>query len=192
MEINDELGAAAGTECCMCGDYGLSSQLVKCNHCRFRSQHRYCSNLYPEATSYDICNWCLVAQEKDNRGEGNIMKISPNKTTSDHYDHKEHGTRMKKNKKRVLGDSLGSLRNNKTSTGGDQIKIKLNEFPAERSDPSVGTNKKLSIEHGGGEIGKRIIRRTRSEEISNSSGIMVKPVFKNKVRRYKLLDEVSC
>lgn len=35
------------------------------------------------------------------------------------------------------------------------------------------------------------IRRTRSEEVSNPSGGIMKQVFRNKVRRYKLLDEVS-
>jgi hypothetical protein len=34
------------------------------------------------------------------------------------------------------------------------------------------------------------LRRTRSEEISNRIGA-ARPVFRNKARRYKLLDEVS-
>lgn len=36
------------------------------------------------------------------------------------------------------------------------------------------------------------LRRTKSEVISNNNRVIVrKPVFRNKVRRYKLLDEVS-
>ena len=35
-----------------------------------------------------------------------------------------------------------------------------------------------------------LLRRSKSEEMSNS-GIITKQVFRNKVRRYKLLDEVS-
>ncbi|KAK9087497.1 hypothetical protein Syun_029891 [Stephania yunnanensis] len=46
-------------ECCMCGDHGLQHELLQCRLCRFRSQHRYFSNLYPKAESHQICNWCL-------------------------------------------------------------------------------------------------------------------------------------
>ncbi|KAI4389812.1 hypothetical protein MLD38_001994 [Melastoma candidum] len=51
--------ATDAVECCMCGDHGLSDELVPCASCNFRSQHRYCSSLYPDAESYDTCNWCL-------------------------------------------------------------------------------------------------------------------------------------
>ncbi|GFQ05171.1 hypothetical protein PHJA_002661200 [Phtheirospermum japonicum] len=138
----------------MCGDYGLSSQLFKCKQCGFRSQHKYCSNLYPEEETYDICNWCL-SQKND--------------------------TKMNNNKKRVilLGDNNGSLKDKKTSR--EQIKIKPGNSRADQSGSSTGQN------NSG--IGRRIIRRTRSEEISNGGK---KQVYRNKVRRYKLLDEVSC
>ncbi|KAL3634380.1 hypothetical protein CASFOL_021434 [Castilleja foliolosa] len=172
---NVKLGATAaasvaGTECCMCGDYGLSSQLFKCKQCRFRSQHKYCSNLYPEEETYHICNWCLSQNEDRKRWEEkNIEKTSPNYQYND--------TKMNKNNKRVilLRDNQGGLKDKKTSR--DQIKIKTDESRADQSGPSTGR------------IGKRIIRRTRSEEISNGGK---KQVFRNKVRRYKLLDEVSC
>ncbi|OAY66912.1 hypothetical protein ACMD2_14230 [Ananas comosus] len=80
--------AAAAAICCMCGDHGLPRELFKCKICLVRSQHkldrfasiistvnlsymvfdlifsvdariRYCSNLYPRATTYRACNWCL-------------------------------------------------------------------------------------------------------------------------------------
>jgi hypothetical protein len=35
------------------------------------------------------------------------------------------------------------------------------------------------------------LRRTRSEEISSRIGVTTRPLFRNKARRYKLLDEVS-
>ncbi|GAY41523.1 hypothetical protein CUMW_060130, partial [Citrus unshiu] len=44
--------ASCPAECCMCGDYGVSNELFRCKVCQFRSQHRYCSNLYPKAESY--------------------------------------------------------------------------------------------------------------------------------------------
>nr|CAD1826283.1 unnamed protein product [Ananas comosus var. bracteatus] len=51
--------AAAAAICCMCGDHGLPRELFKCKICLVRSQHKYCSNLYPRATTYRACNWCL-------------------------------------------------------------------------------------------------------------------------------------
>ncbi|KAL0909060.1 hypothetical protein M5K25_023582 [Dendrobium thyrsiflorum] len=45
--------------CCMCGDRGLSRELFRCKVCVFRSQHKYCSDLYPRAEFYRACNWCL-------------------------------------------------------------------------------------------------------------------------------------
>ncbi|KAK6122835.1 hypothetical protein DH2020_043416 [Rehmannia glutinosa] len=175
-----------GPECCMCGDYGLSSQLFKCTHCGFRSQHKYCSNMYPEAESCQICNWCL-SQKEDKTGKRNA-KTSPklsHKTTS--LDHHQDDIK-KNNKKRVLllGDNHGGLKDMK-KTNSDQIK-KPDKFRADRPGPSDG-RKRITTNHGG--IDKKIIRRTRSEEISNNGGIIIKHVFRNKVRRYKLLDEVS-
>nr|CAD1826288.1 unnamed protein product [Ananas comosus var. bracteatus] len=43
--------AAAAAICCMCGDHGLPRELFKCKICLVRSQHKYCSNLYPRATT---------------------------------------------------------------------------------------------------------------------------------------------
>ncbi|XP_011073869.1 uncharacterized protein LOC105158727 [Sesamum indicum] len=182
-----EGGAAASvggiSECCMCGDYGLSSHLFICKHCRFRSQHKYCSNLYPEAESYHICNWCL-SQKGDKKGEllGNTKASSPNssssslKTPSDHQDH------MKMNNgKRVLGENDGGLKDT-----SDQIKKqKKSSQTTERSGPSSAGRKRVTTDRGGS-IGKK----TRSEEVSNGGVNIIKQVFRNKVRRYKLLDEV--
>ncbi|EMS67676.1 hypothetical protein TRIUR3_24611 [Triticum urartu] len=53
------LGAGACAVCCMCGDRGLPHELLRCKLCRVRLQHRYCSDLYPRATAYRRCNWCL-------------------------------------------------------------------------------------------------------------------------------------
>ncbi|KAI4339755.1 hypothetical protein MLD38_024663 [Melastoma candidum] len=58
--------ATEAVECCMCGDRGLSDELVPCASCNFRSQHRYCSSRYPDAESYDTCNWCLSERNDGN------------------------------------------------------------------------------------------------------------------------------
>ncbi|XP_062224791.1 uncharacterized protein LOC133923522 [Phragmites australis] len=60
----------AGAVCCMCGDRGLPHELFRCRSCRVRLQHRYCSDLYPRATAYRRCNWCL-REPAEGRGAGN-------------------------------------------------------------------------------------------------------------------------
>ncbi|TVU14331.1 hypothetical protein EJB05_37794, partial [Eragrostis curvula] len=58
---SQEEGAGGGVAavCCMCGDHGLPHELFRCRACRVRLQHSYCSDLYPRATTYRRCNWCL-------------------------------------------------------------------------------------------------------------------------------------
>lgn len=69
--------------------------------------------------------------------------------------------------------------------------IKKQRSPEARSPPPtsppvlVSTRKRIVTN---GALEERL-RRTKSEEISNRNGI-TKQVFRNKVRRYKLLDEV--
>ncbi|KAL0433056.1 UNVERIFIED_CONTAM: hypothetical protein Slati_2639900 [Sesamum latifolium] len=130
-----------------------------------------------KAESYYICNWCL-----DKKGElqGNTKASSPNssssslKTPSDHQDH------MKMNKgKRVLGGNHGGLKD----TSDHIKKQKKSSRTMERSGPSSAGRKRVTTDHHG--------KKTRSEEVSNGGVNIIKQVFRNKVRRYKLLDEVS-
>ncbi|CAI0430991.1 unnamed protein product [Linum tenue] len=46
--------------CCMCGDVGFSEKLFRCNKCRHRFQHSYCSNYYNHqlAEPVEQCDWC--------------------------------------------------------------------------------------------------------------------------------------
>ncbi|KAL9315820.1 hypothetical protein ACSQ67_016821 [Phaseolus vulgaris] len=68
--------SAPNTECCMCGDLGFSDQLFQCRVCQFRSQHRYCSNLYPKPESLGTCNWCLSQREDTKEKSGNSSNSS--------------------------------------------------------------------------------------------------------------------
>lgn len=61
------------------------------------------------------------------------------------------------------------------------------ELPEKSSSP--GGRKRVIMTRSGGVEEK--LRRSKSEDMSNNSGIITKQVFRNKVRRYKLLDEVS-
>ncbi|XP_054784209.1 uncharacterized protein LOC129291091 [Prosopis cineraria] len=52
------------TVCCLCGDIGFPDKLFRCNKCRHRFQHSYCSNYYGEIPEIELCDWCQ-SEEKD-------------------------------------------------------------------------------------------------------------------------------
>ncbi|GMH22435.1 hypothetical protein Nepgr_024278 [Nepenthes gracilis] len=171
---------AANFECCMCGDCGLSCELFRCKVCQFRSQHRYCSNLYPKAKSYSVCNWCLI-DAADKTSNSSNDSSSPYKTSSEEANRPNHGKSKKKS------NGVDHHRNHVLK--GQIKKQRSLEVP-----PAVGWKRIVagtSVKNGStGE--ERLIRRTKSDEMTNGSGTgITKHVLRNKVRRYKLLDEIS-
>ncbi|MCD7469174.1 hypothetical protein HAX54_008023 [Datura stramonium] len=178
------------TECCMCGDYGLSSELFKCKICQFRSQHRYCSNLYPKAESYQICNWCLspkeVSGEKTQNSSNSSSSCRNNSSTSDHNIIQDGSKLKKKLIIRNENDIIGGTNSKGNSSNLKLQLIKKNPIKLQESPPSLATRKRVIVD--GVNIEEKI-RRTKSEEILKRG--ITRKVFKNRVRRYKLLDEVS-
>ncbi|XP_057440498.1 uncharacterized protein LOC130732476 [Lotus japonicus] len=63
------------TVCCMCGDVGFRDKLFRCNKCRHRVQHSYCSNYYGELPEIELCDWCQ-SEEKSSRHVGSNSKKS--------------------------------------------------------------------------------------------------------------------
>ncbi|KAF4401865.1 protein PARALOG OF AIPP2-like [Cannabis sativa] len=62
------------TVCCMCGDVGFPDKLFRCNKCRHRFQHSYCSNYYSEyAEATEVCDWCQ-SEAKSTRYGGSSKK----------------------------------------------------------------------------------------------------------------------
>ncbi|KAK1287957.1 hypothetical protein QJS10_CPB19g01542 [Acorus calamus] len=170
-------------ECCMCGDHGLSIELFRCKICLFRSQHRYCSNLYPKVDSYRVCNWCL----RDDGGKAVIVQSTTTTTTK---------TPLSKEGSNSPS-SPSSLNTNSTSSGTSSPKLQqrgsiplsLNKpIKKQRSPdrPPTTTNKKIVVVTG---CVEESVRRMRSDEVFNAE--RPKPAFRGKVRRYKLLEEVS-
>ncbi|KAG5612733.1 hypothetical protein H5410_024014 [Solanum commersonii] len=189
MTINRGGGAI---ECCMCGDYGLSSELFKCKICQFRSQHRYCSNLYPKAESYKICNWCLSPKDVSGEKTQNSSNSSSSckNTTSDH-NISQDGPKLKK--KLIIrnenNDFIGRTSPKGKIKGSNcNLKVQLiNKNPIKlQKSPLLAARKRVIIDDVNTE---EKVRRTKSEEMSNRG--ITRKVFKNRVRRYKLLDEVS-
>lgn len=78
------------------------------------------------------------------------------------------------------------IKKSKRDDGGtvdDRIK-KHSRLPA--PPPPASGRKRVT----GGGSSERNVKRNRSEEMAKG-GMIIRPVFRNKVRRYKLLDEVS-
>ncbi|RZC67224.1 hypothetical protein C5167_010914 [Papaver somniferum] len=191
-------------ECCMCGDYGITSELYRCNLCSFRSQHRYCSNLYPKAETYELCNWCL---RKD---DGSIISTGHHEQqTSDKRSSQSRKTIMIKNNnpvrlkiqlRRCNSQILNNNNNNNDPVKKQKCLERLSSSSSLSSPSSSGAgrkntnnNKTMTISNAT-EESESLIRRTKSEDISNSSSSsagVVKQVFRGKARRYKLLEEVS-
>ncbi|XP_031124415.1 uncharacterized protein LOC116027125 [Ipomoea triloba] len=164
-------------ECCMCGDHGLSLELFRCKLCQFRSQHRYCSNLYPKAESYGVCNWCLTVEK------GEEAQNSSNSSSSCRNSGEENDGKIRK-----------KFGGNNIRMGGSCLRLK-NAPPKlqVKNRPVLSKQKSVSPESSPAAVKgvaaaagmEERLRRTKSD-----SGI-VRHVFRNKVRRYKLLDEVS-
>ncbi|MED6224159.1 hypothetical protein PIB30_081159 [Stylosanthes scabra] len=197
---SDESASAAqlnnNTECCMCGDLGFSDQLIHCKVCQFRSQHRYCSNLYPKDEACETCNWCLSQQKEESN---NAKEKSPNSSNSSSSHHKnnnnDEGNNNNKNKQRVIKKlQIQKPIIKKPKSPSDHHHHRSSRSPPSPSpspSPSVMTpTRKRIVTNGAME---ERLRRTKSEGVIASvrNGGATKQVFRNKVRRYKLLDEVS-
>lgn len=131
---------------------------------------RYCSNIYPDADSYGICNWCL--SQKDETAGGKEHKVW-NSSGSIKIKGKDY---VKNNKKKSLEDN-----------NGEKTRIIIKKQKSLDLSLSSGARKRITKDNG--KISRRL-RRTRSEEITN--GGIEKHVTRNKVvRRYKHLDEVN-
>lgn len=187
MTINRGGGAI---ECCMCGDYGLSSELFKCKICQFRSQHRYCSNLYPKAESYGICNWCLSSKDVSGEKTQNSSNSSSSCRNTASDNNIQDGPKLKKKliirneNNEIIGRTSPKGKIKSSSNLKVQV-IKKNPIKLQKP-PLLAARKRVIIDDVNIE---EKIRRRKSEEISNRG--ITRKVLKNRVRRYKLLDEVS-
>ncbi|KAL4335811.1 hypothetical protein GQ457_07G024000 [Hibiscus cannabinus] len=165
------------TQCCMCGDSGFTHELLQCKLCHFRSQHRsfyfppksrYCSNLYPKAESYEVCNWCL-SQKLDSKSQ-NSSTCSPSC--------KENSVDDGKKKRKGDCNDGGGQRNKNLK----QQSVNRPESP-EKRPPCTARKRIIS--------NARLEEKLRARKSKEGGGHITRHVFRNKVQRYKLLDEVS-
>lgn len=138
--------------------------------------------MYPKAESYRICNWCLSPKEvSGDKTQNSSNSSSSCRNTSDVQDGP-----IKFKKKLIRNENI-DIGPNPKGKKGSLMKLQLikkNPIKIQKSmerSPSMAARKRVTIEEK--------IRRTKSEEISNRG--ITRKVLKNRVRRYKLLDEVS-
>ncbi|WOL18514.1 hypothetical protein Cni_G27311 [Canna indica] len=155
-------GAAPPPVCCMCGDHGLTQELFKCKVCLVRSQHRYCSDLYPKAESHRACNWCLRDEGAKALSKEVIIYNNSNSISSSSNNNNE-------------------VSNVNTGT----VKLNRGAFSAQFNKP---VKKPRVLDRSASDVTDRI--RPSSDELSPRLG-RTRRVFRGKVRRYKLLEEVS-
>jgi len=158
---------------------------------------RYCSNLYPKPESLGTCNWCLSQREDTKERSTNSSNSSSSIRNNDDE------SRIKRIRN---GNSYNSAQNIgpvKKGVKGSVLHLQIHKpikkpkspessrspsasnSPPKSSPVLVSTRKRIVTN---GTLEERL-RRTRSEDITRSGA--TKQVFRNKVRRYKLLDEVS-
>lgn len=148
--------------------------------------------MYPKAESYKICNWCLSPKDVSGEKTQNSSNSSSScrNTTSDH--NIEDGPKLKK--KLIIRNGNNDIIGRTSPKGkvkGSNCNLKVqvikkNPIKLQKSPLLAAARKRLTIDDVNIE---EKIRRTKSEEMSNRG--ITRKVLKNRVRRYKLLDEVS-
>ncbi|KAH9321612.1 hypothetical protein KI387_016251 [Taxus chinensis] len=171
-------------ECCMCGDTGFSHELFQCTACLHRFQHTYCSCMYPKAESYHTCDWCLRSGE--GRKTSKQIIENPKKVS--------YGGRIclpglhaiKKHKpilpERAHVQTANPNTSVKTQKFGYEITHKQRVEPAEKGTLNCVKN---DISRCKDIFGNKAAVAIAGSKASNPQ------LVKGKVRRYKLLEEVS-
>ncbi|GLJ12521.1 hypothetical protein SUGI_0192650 [Cryptomeria japonica] len=165
-------------ECCMCGDTGFSHELFQCTACLYRSQHTYCSCMYPKAESYHVCDWCLRGGEERKASKQIMEKCTQS-------DLKKSGSFLPglhaiKKHKPALPDTAHVQIGN-THKFGDEGNHEQMVEPAKNgilSSVKKGISKCKEI------FGSKAVTTADSKASTPR-------LVKGKVRRYKLLEEVS-
>ncbi|PKA55419.1 hypothetical protein AXF42_Ash006621 [Apostasia shenzhenica] len=156
-------GRSPAIVCCMCGDRGMPEELFRCKACLFRSQHKYCSDLYPKAEAYKACNWCL------REGMGRSMACETAATM-------------------MITASDSSCSPSSGMGGGGRFGAKVQRVAPATLRMNKPVKKQRVISERASQSSAEKLRR---EKLSPAPPGKIRQKFRGKVRRYKLLEEVS-
>ncbi|KAJ6812847.1 uncharacterized protein M6B38_145925 [Iris pallida] len=155
--------ASAAAVCCMCGDHGLTQELFRCKVCHFRSQHKYCSDLYPKEEHYRVCNWCI-------REEGGRSSARESATAN----------------------NIGSTSSEPASGGASGGGLQLGGVMLHRGSFSSLVDKPIKKQRVPKRSTSDATEEMRSAAALSPVALGRKrQAFRGKARRYKLLEEVS-
>ncbi|KAH7654670.1 Alphaalpha-trehalose-phosphate synthase (UDP-forming) protein [Dioscorea alata] len=152
----------ASVVCCMCGDQGMPQELFRCKTCLIRSQHKYCSDLYPKTETYKACNWCI----REEASKSNNMN-----TNSD-----QNSPVLSSNSSNGGGGGNNGGGGGLTPATAAVVKLQRGAFPSHLNKP----------------VKKQKLPEKSPDDLSPTTGKPSRHVnLRAKVRRYKLLEEVS-
>ncbi|XP_074587468.1 uncharacterized protein LOC141843302 [Curcuma longa] len=170
--------------CCMCGDEGLTQELFRCKLCLVRSQHRYCSNQYPNVEFYTLCNWCL-REGSNSSGKEAVKEGYSNFNASSISFSGNDDSNDTDNDNREVNNNNTSNTTNASSSTGSGVKLHRVHLSSQLDNPIK--KPRILLNRSASDVTDRI---RSTGEFSPRLG-KARQVFKAKVRRYKLLEEVS-
>lgn len=171
---------------------------------------RYCSNLYPKAESYRICNWCLTEKDISSSHTDEQKLSAQNSSCSSKNDIESEDVRSSKKLMITRSDDLDNRLNRSNRSAVNSQSQRRHTDLVVQVNGSGEKSRSMTVR-------KRIItrgaleeklRRTNSEDVvsnkrnikmeinnngnySDNNSVITRRVYRNKARRYKLLDEVS-
>lgn len=182
----------------MCGDMGFSDEIFQCKTCLHRFQHKYCSCLYPKTESYQTCDWCLRRGELVNRKASKQIKDSKSlhRCTDDKKSCERSFPGQDQNAIKKLKSTAGVLE--RPSTTGRNFNGVVQYYNAStrgQSQSKLIGNERIHKQGGEGRCVmmscKEDFESKQQVQIPSSKPSTPRPIVRGKVRRYKLLEEVS-
>lgn len=186
-------------ECCMCGDTGFSDEIFQCRTCLYRFQHKYCSCLYLKTDSYQTCDWCLRSGKLNRKPSKQLKDFKRLYNSADEKEsscerscpvHDQHAIKKQKSTGGVerppTTNAALQYHNVSARLGQSQSKLIGNERIHNRQG-----GEGRSVRKGVTMSCKEDFDRKQQVQIPSRHEASTSRLVRGKVRRYKLLEEVS-
>ncbi|XP_039114619.1 heavy metal-associated isoprenylated plant protein 36-like isoform X2 [Dioscorea cayenensis subsp. rotundata] len=159
----------ASVVCCMCGDQGMPQELFRCKTCLIRSQH---NDLYPKTETYKTCNWCI----REEASKSNNMNTNSDQNSPVLSSNSSNGGGGSGNNGGGGGGLAPAPATATATAAATVVKLQRGAFPSHLNKP----------------VKKQRLPEKSPDDLSPTTGKPSRHVnLRAKVRRYKLLEEVS-
>lgn len=183
----------------MCGDTGFSDEIFQCRTCLYRFQHKYCSYLYLKTESYQTCDWCLKSGKLNRKPSKQLKDFKSLYNSADEKKsscerscpvHDQHAIKKQKSTGSVERPSTNAvLQYPKVSARSGQSHSKF--LGNERIHNELQRGEGRSVRKGVTLSCKEDFDSKQRLQIPSSHETSTSRLVRGKVRRYKLLEEVS-